>query len=293
MKTAHVVDSKLLSLTAGLLVCLASASVAQAPVSTVTRLRVETYGSASTSNNYPWDNALAIELQVADDIGARVRVTGGFVGNTGMLLLSGMPAATALPSGGTLLVGPTITTVRGSFDDQGELSIPFEAVRPALEAGDVYVQGMHLAPVGGELAYQLTRGLKLHMATAVPQEPLPYDGPPATFMLVDQAGDGNAHRYQVLTSVTVPTGGYELNEVGVAVPEVTADQVLPRAMEVRLDLVAPSAGSVVPPIVTVLHEVVELGDNPEARIDVAIRQLVAGMPPERQFQLAAVLRRDF
>jgi len=292
MKTAHV-DSKLLSLTAGLLVCLASASVAQAPVSTVTRLRVESYGSTTTSNNYAWDNVLAADLQVADDTGARLRVTGGFAGNTGLLMLSGEPAAIALPSGGTLLVGPTITTVRGSFDEQGELSIPFELVRPALQAGDLFVQGMHVAPVSGGLAYQLTQGLRLHMASEVPREPLPYDGPPATFMLVDQMDAGNAHRYQVLASITVPTAGYELNEVGVAMPTVTADQVLPRSMEVRLDLVAPSPGSVVPPIVTILHEAVDLGANAEARIDVAIRQLVAGMPPERQFQLAAVLLRDF
>jgi len=248
-----------------------------------TRVKVESYGSASGT---PEPSAAFQTRLDTNAIGESViRVSAGWPGELAGLFLGRQPQALALPFNATLLVDP-VQTLFGSFDRDGNFALPLDLADTTL-IGSLYFQGLnYLVPGPGKPAvvvFQLTQGLKLTIVPGNEQPPqLPYAGPPLTATLVASQVPGDT--FQLLNRIVVPSTGWDLRLEGV--------DARPGVTRVYLTLEAPNPNIGLLPVLETKRLRVDLG-SPGERIEVHIQQVTRGVPSLPAFLLAAVIETSF
>jgi len=263
---------------------MASAVAAQEHNPVPTRVKVESYGTASGTPDPGQGFQTRLDTNAIGE--SVIRVATGWPGELAGLFLGRQPQALALPFNATLLVDP-FHSVFGSFDRDGSFAVPLDLANPSL-IGDLYCQGLnYLVPGPGKPAivvFQLTQGLKLTIVPGNEQPQLTYAGPPLTATLIVGHVPGEPITYQLLNRIVVPSNDWDLRLQGV-------DQ-RNGVTRVYLTLEAPNPNVGLLPVVETKRLRVDLG-SPSERIEIHVQQLTRGLPSPPVFSLAAVIETGF
>lgn len=258
---------------------------AQDPTTPVpTRVTAELYGLASGT---PSPVELALDLDARRAAGPALQVSHGLPGALAALLLGTEAASVPLPWNAVLLVTP-LAAVGGVYDQQGIFAVPFAIADPTLIGVPLHAQGLQYRAAGPveppvETA-QLTRGLRTTLRPGNEQPSLTYAGPPLTATLIAKLEQQLDPRHEVLSSIAVPTTGWDL--------QLSATQTENGVTAIYLVLEAPNPAEIVEPTTVPLRLVADLGFAAAPVIDVAIERRTRGLVSPPVFNLAARIVRD-
>jgi len=263
---------------------LAGMAAAQEHNPVPTRVKVESYGTASGTPDPGQGFQTRLDTNAIGE--SVVRVSVGWPAELAGLFLGRQPQALTLPFDAVLLVDP-FQTVFGSFDRDGSFAVPLDLADPKL-IGDLYLQGLnYLVPGPGKpaiIVFQLTQGLKVTIVPGNEQPQLPYAGPPLTATLIGGHVPGDGIAFQLLNRIVVPSPGWDLR-----LASVDATNGLTR---VYLTLEAPNPSIGLLPVLETKRLRVDLG-APAERIEIHIQQVTRGVPSLPAFSLAAVIDTRF
>ncbi|MEZ5963704.1 MAG: hypothetical protein R3F56_07645 [Planctomycetota bacterium] len=263
----------------GLALGTAGLVLAQNPVPT--RIRADSFGTAS---GMPVPVNLAIGVEAYEPVGTAILVRGGSPGALAVVTLGVHPTALALPFEGTLLVDPMVT-VAGIYAGDGTFGVPVPLDKPIFVGREVLAQGLHLR-VGSEIeAFQLTPGVRTTVLPGNAQPPLAYTGPPLTATFVSCNRLLQQPKYQLMTSVLVPTTGWTLR-----LQSVGAVEGYTRAYFV---LEAPAPGEMVMPVECLERVWWDFGAVVEPHLQVLVETRVRNTIGLPYFALAAEIETVF
>jgi hypothetical protein len=249
-----------------------------------TRVRAEGYGAASGT---PSPVELALDLDARGSGGPALQVTHGQPQALAALLLGTEAANVQLPWNAVLLVLPVVA-VSGVYDAAGTFAVPFAIADPTLIGLDLHAQGLQYRAAGAgspavEIA-QLTGGLRTTLRPGNPQPSLSYAGPALTATLIEKLDPRLDQRYEVLSTIAVPTTGWDL--------QLSSTQTANGVTAIYLVLEAPNPQEPVEPTTVPARLLVDLGFVTAPVIDVAIERRVRGLSGPPVFALAARIERD-
>lgn len=258
-------------------------ALAQNPVPT--RVRTDLIGAGTGT---PTPVALTLAIDASGPRETLLRVEGGTPLAFAGLILGVGPTSIQLPYDALLLVDP-VTVVAGTYDKDGKFGVPFDLTNTSFVGTTFWSQGLNYVPEQGGgpavVVFQTTPALMTTVRPGNDQPLLGYVGPSLTATLIVKATVAQAPNYEVLSSIRVPTSGWNLNLIGIDRNEgVTAIYAV---------LEEPSPDEIVLPMMENKRLLALVGMDPEPRIQVWIERRVRGRLNPPMFLLAAELLHDF
>lgn len=237
------------------------------------RIALEAYGERSGTSN-----SLSVDVDASGQDTSAIVVSGGSARDFGFLLLASQRASIPGPLGAVLLVQSPLVLPLGLFDASGRVSIPVDLVQPAPSTAYLQAVSLSVQP----LAVRASAGLALRFAKGSTQPALDYKGPPSTAILLARRSAGSATTHQLLHRVYVPSNGFRL--------ELTSQQSSAGITRVYMTLEESSPAAT---IFETKRQLIDLGTQSEAIIEVWIRRTEKGATGPAPYLRAARIERDF